>query len=90
MHGYQVLIRAATVVMVDAVAVAGATFGVCVQLFANSCRRVPLNRYPYMHVALGAAGYYLLPLYDQQVEIAKVKVAEKQREKMERNITFEA
>jgi hypothetical protein len=76
-------------IMVETTAVAGASLGVLIQMFANSILRLPLTRYPYKHVAMGAAGFYFLPWYDKKVEEAKVVVKEKQREKMERNVTFE-
>jgi hypothetical protein len=76
--------------MVATVAIAGATFGVLTSVFANSIMRLPLTRYPYLHVACGTAGYLFLPWYDGKVEEAKEQVHEKQRDKMERNVTFEA
>ena len=76
--------------MADPVGLAGAAFGVGVQFFANTIQRIPATRFPYMYVAWGVGGYYLLPWYDNQVSVAREKVAEKQREKMEKNITFAA
>jgi hypothetical protein len=66
----------------------GAFIGVVGQMFTNSLRKLPLTRYPYMHVALGVTGFYFLPWYDRKVEDAKLLVEKKNREKMERNVTF--
>ena len=74
--------------MVEGTAVAGASFGVAVSVFANSIRRLPLSRLPYNHLAWGAAGWFFLPWYDKQVEVARVQVIEKQKDRMEKNITF--
>jgi hypothetical protein len=74
--------------MVEALAAGGAALGVGVQCFVNSIQKVPLTRYPYMHLALGLAGAYALPWYDNQVSKARERVTEKQREKMETHERF--
>jgi hypothetical protein len=74
--------------MVEMVALGGAAFGIAVHMFANSIRKLPLTRFPYMHVAFGVAGYYLFPMYDKKVNEAVLRKQEQQKEKMERNISF--
>jgi hypothetical protein len=74
--------------MTEFLAVVGATAGVLGQMYTNSIRKLPLTRYPYMHVGLGIAGAYFLPWYDKKVEEAKLRVDKKNLEKMERNVTF--
>lgn len=74
--------------MVDTVWYAGCAIGVVTQLFHNSIMRVPLTRWPYMHVLLGVGGGYALQFIDGKVEEAKVRVHQKQKEAMERNIKF--
>lgn len=74
--------------MVDSVWMAGCAIGVCTQLFHNSIMRVPLTRWPYMHVLLGVGGGYALQFIDSRAEEAKVKVLQKQKDEMERNIQF--
>lgn len=74
----------------DGPALAGAAVGTLISVFANSIRRLPLVRYPYNHVAWAAAGAVAISWYDKKVEEAKKLAAERQRDKMERNVTFEA
>ena len=73
----------------DGTALAGAALGTFISIFANSIRRLPISRYPYNHVAWAAAGAIAIPWYDKKVEEAKVIAGEKQRDKMERNVTFD-
>lgn len=74
--------------MVTSAFMTGAAIGVLTQLFHNSIMRVPVTRWPWMHVALGFSGGMAMEWYDGKVEWARQIVIERQKEDVEKNIRF--
>ena len=74
--------------MVEITAIVGASAGATVSLFANGIRKLPFSRYPYNHLAWAAAGWYLLPWWDNITEENKALALQKQKDRMEKCISY--